>query len=182
MRRIHVQTLYPLLIITVLAGVWLLTRMNDQHTEQAAESALHRSPFWEPWAAHGVYCQSELDLQNPNVPFTYHIGHPPGDRALVNETVRRLVRTGATPQPWPEASIQRFRILSTSCVDSWEELYSKLTLVNRDRASALLNYKEHPAEEDYRQASLRALYEPMGTADAALEWFPKADEKKNLSQ
>lgn len=173
MKRFTFHKLYPVLMILVLVGVWLVNGMNEKHTEQAAKSALQNSIYFQPWAAYGVWCQSELDLQNPRVPFTFDLGHPPGDRELVNETVRRLVRTGAT-QPWPEASIQRFRILRTVCVDSWSELYGKLSFTGQGKAAAFLHDPAHPTEEDYRQAIIHATYDEMGTTDAALEWFPVA--------
>lgn len=176
MKKVTIKTLYPLIIVLVVITVGVAQRIAQHQTQDAALKRLMASPYWEPWENHGVYCQSELDLQDPRIPFTYSIIHPPGDRELVNETVRRLVRTGAKPQPWPEASLYRFQILRTTCYESWTAVYGKLRLENRRKVDALLEGMEHPTEADYRKAILQCGYEDMGTVDAALEWYPPAEE------
>ncbi len=176
MQKLTVRKLYPLAIVLALIGVGITQWIGQKQTTDAATKAMMASPYWEPWETHGVFCQSELDLQNPNIPFSYEINHPPGDRELVMETVRRLVRTGATPQAWPEASLSRFLMLKTVCVDSWEEAYGKLRLESRRHVDALLEYTEHPTEADYRAAILQSSYEKMGTVNAALEWYLPAED------
>jgi len=176
MNVLSAKKLYPLLIILALIGVAMSQRAGARQQDDAALAALKASPYWEPWAATGVFCQSELDLQHPKVPFNYHLQHPPGDRELVMETVRRLVRTGATPVPWPEPSIQRFRMLRTVCLESWEIAFGKLSHKNRQAANALLEETPHPTEANYREVVLRIIYGKMGTAEAALEWYAPAED------
>lgn len=176
MRILAGKKLYPILIILALIGVAVSQSASDKQQENAALAALKASQHWEPWAASGVFCQSELDLQHPGVPFTYAIQHPPGDRELVMETVRRLVRTGAKPVPWPEPAIQRFRMLKTVCLESWQESYDRLNYKNRQAADTLLEGTLHPTEADYREVVLRVLYATMGTAETALEWYAPAQE------
>ena len=176
MKQRTIQRFYPLLLVIILVGVWQFNRVSDQHTEQAARAALQNSVYWEPHEYFGVWCQSELNLGNPRIPFNYTVYHPPGDRELVMETVRRLVRTGAKPQPWPEESLYRFAILRTKCVRSWKELYDGISWTKRSEAAALLEHPDHPTEADYRQALIRVAYKEMGTVDAALEFYPMTAE------
>lgn len=172
MKKFTFQRFYPLLIVIMLISVWLANRWSDTQTEQAARSALQNSVYWEPHEYFGVWCQSDLNLGNPRIPFNYTLYHPPGDRKLVMETVRRLVRTGAKPQPWPEESLYRFAILRTKCLRSWKELYDGISWTKRSEAASLLEHPDNPTEADYRQALIRVAYEEMGTVDAALEWYP----------
>lgn len=176
MKRISYKRIYPLLILLALIGVGMFQRMAYQFREEFRLAELKASPYWEPSTGHGVYCYSEVDLADPRIPFTVGFSHPPGDRELVNETVRHLLRTGAKPQPWPEEQIQRFRIVRTVCMDRWEEIPQKLILKRQQAISALLEGIEHPTESDYRDAVLRSEYTKMGTVDAALEWFPKVED------
>ncbi len=177
MKPLPLQKLYPIVIILALIGVAISQRAGDVQQADAKLAALKASPHWEPWEAKGhAWCTSELDLQNPMVGFTYPIHHPPGDRELVMETVRRLVRTGVKKQPWTEEWLHRFKILNTRCRNSWTEIYLSLNGKDRERVDELLNNPQHATEADYRQAILRVNYAEMATAEAALEWYPPAQE------
>jgi hypothetical protein len=177
MTRITGDRLYGLAVLTLLVLVWLALMVNNRQ-QRAAEAALRQgSLYYEPWASFGVWCESELDLQQDPIPFTVALEHPPGNRETMNETIRRLVRTGAPPQPWPEDALEKYRVLNTRCKRSWAEVYEQKWRA-RVPIDALLETPAHPTEADYRQAILRQAYEPIGTAEAALAWFPLRAEPK----
>ncbi len=171
MKTIKGDRRYGLSVLTLLILVWLVLMVNNRQ-QQAAEAALFQgSLYGEPWAAFGVWCESELNLQQDHIPFTVPLEHPPGTRETLNETIRLLVRTGEPPQPWPEDALTRYAILNTQCKRSWAEVYQQKW---RSRAAidALLENPSHPTEADYRQAILRHQYQAVETVDAALTWFP----------
>lgn len=171
MQRRAGDRLYGLLILTILMLVALSVTFVNRQRREAQEAVVKQSLYGQPWEAFGVWCASELNLQQPHIPFTVEIEHPPGDREILDETIRKLVRTGATPQPWPENALDRYLILRTRCKASWAEVY-ELKRSERRKIEARLHNPQQPDEADYRQAILREEFEYSGTADAALEWFP----------
>lgn len=174
--RLNGQTLYGLIILIVIASIALTTSVSQWQKRRAQQEALQNSRYWQPQESFGVWCTSEVDVRQPAIPFNFWIQHPPGNREVLDETIRQLGRSGIELEPWPEEVIRGYVILETHCANSWSDVYQVSNSTRRREIHAFLRNPEQPSEADLRQAILRAAYERMGTAEKALELFPPAED------